>query len=171
MKNIKSKYGGISSVYPCTKYLTFGPWIYIVPQYKPESVLILGYAGGTTAGLIKLFYGEVPITGVDIDIEQAPNWYDVNLIEADAKEYVKDCPNFDTIIIDIYDKKEEPPDFVFSKEFVKNIEEKANYIILDATKNSDISNYSHLNKVKTLKLNKNRFHYFMVNRISSLPIR
>ena len=47
MTDFLNKFGALNSVLPPTKYLTFGPWIYLVPQYKPENVLILGYAGGT----------------------------------------------------------------------------------------------------------------------------
>ena len=61
MRNICDKRGGINSVYPCTEYLTFGPWIYMVPQYKPESVLILGYSGGTTAAVIEVSYKDYKI--------------------------------------------------------------------------------------------------------------
>lgn len=169
VRNICDSTGGINSVYPCYEYLTFGPWIYMVPQYIPESVLILGYAGGTTAGLIKLFYGDIPITAVDIEFVE--DNYNVNFILQDANEFVKTCDFFDCIIVDIYADDIEPPSFVFSKEFVSNVEKKCNYLILDATENSDISAYSHLNKVKTLSLNRNRFHYFMINRIQTLPIR
>ena len=98
IRNIVDSKGYISSVYPATEYLTFGPWIYMVPQYKPSSVLMLGYAGGTTAGLIRKFYGEVPITAVDI--AECEDFYGVNLVKADAKEYIKTSEHFDTIITD-----------------------------------------------------------------------
>ena len=172
MRNITDQKGGVNSVYPCTEYLTFGPWIYMVPQYKPESVLMLGYAGGTTAGLIRMMYGDVPITAVDpIKVDDYDQEYGVELIEADAQEFVKDCGFYDTIIVDIYGEGLEPPDFIFSKDFVANLETKCNYLIVDATEKSDMSAYKHLHKVKTLHLNRNRFHYFMVNRIARLPIR
>lgn len=168
--NISDKYDNLTSVYPCTEYLTFGPWIYLVPQYPPENVLILGYAGGTAAGLIKLFYGDIPITGVDIDIDQAPNYYDVKLVEADAKEYVKDCPKFDCIIVDVFNDKK-PPKFIESQEFADNVSSKCNYLIVHARNYSNMKAYKDLHKVKTLSLSKARFHYYMVNRIARLPIR
>ena len=169
--NIEDQWRGLNSVYPYTEYLTFGPWIYMVPQYKPESVLILGFAGGTTAGFIRQFYGDVPITGVDIDDCSEMNFYDVELIQADAKEWIKTAPNYDTIIVDIYGQSEEPPDFIYSKEFVAELESRCNYLIVDATEKSDMSAYKHLHKVKTLALNRNRFHYFLIDPNVPIPIR
>ena len=174
MQNILDKNGAFSSVYPCTEYLTFGPWIYLVPQYKPESILILGFAGGTVAGLIRKLYGnDIPITAVDIEKfdNDFDKEYNVRLIINDANDYIKTSPKFDAVIIDLYDSGPQPPDFVFTKEFVSDLEKKANYVVLHVVDGADISAYSHLHKVKTLSLNKSRFHYFMINRIARLPIR
>ena len=91
----KNKSGSTLSVYPPQTFLTFEYWIYMVPQYKPKSVLILGFAGGTVAGLIRLIWGhDIPITAVDI-VPCEPK-YGVDFIEADAKEFVKTCEEFDT---------------------------------------------------------------------------
>jgi hypothetical protein len=164
---------GIHSVRDVSHYLTFGPWIYLVPQYKPESVLMLGYGGGTAVGLMQMFYGkDLPITAVDIADCSELNFYDIEIIQADAKDFVKDCWFYDCIIVDLYGVEGlEPPEFIYSKEFVKNVSSKCNYLIVDATEKSDMSEYKNLHKVKTLHLNQNRFHYFMVNKINSLPIR
>lgn len=167
--NIEDQWRGISSVYPCSEYLTFGPWIYMVPQYKPKNILMLGYAGGTTAGLIRLLIGDVPITAVDIDDCSDFNYYNVNLIEADAQEWIKTADFYDTIIVDMYGE-EYPPDFVFSKEFVAELKKRSNYIIVHAKDNSDMSAYEHIRKVKTIELNQSRFHYYAVNEVP-LPIR
>jgi len=174
LPNIEDNHGQLNSVYPCTLYLTFGVWIYLVPQYKPTSVLMLGYAGGTAAGLIRLFYGNVPITGVDL--EKCPNYYDVNLVVADARKYIKTCEHFDTVIVDLYEEGERVvPKYVSERWFADALKKKANYIILHVSDDTDISAYKDLYKVKTLSLDnasgKARFHYFMVNDIPSLPIR
>ena len=163
---------GIQSVRDIADYLTFGPWIYLVPQYKPDSVLMLGYGGGTAVGLMQTFYGKIPITAVDIADCSELNFYDIEIVQADAKDYVKDCDFYDTIIVDLYGSEGlEPPEFIYSKEFVDDVTKKCNYLIVDATEKSDMSAYKHLHKVKTLQLNRNRFHYFMVNEIARLPIR
>jgi hypothetical protein len=128
------------SAYPPTTYLTFAYWIYMVPQYKPKNVLILGYAGGTVAGLIRLLYGDVPITAVDI--EPCENKYDVTLIQADAREYVKTCPEFDCVIVDIfYTDYAEPCEFV-----VKDLTRISNYLIVNSL-HTDMSAYKGLKKV------------------------
>lgn len=170
-RNITSKGGSINSIYPCTGYITFGPWIYMTPQYKPESVLMLGYAGGTTAGLIKMFYGDdIPITAVDVEFIEDP--YNVNFILADARDYIKTSDFFDCIIVDVFEGDDlDPAPFITTPEFVEDITKKCNYLIIHATINVDMSNYDHLYKVKTLKLNDSLFYYYMINPVNRLPVR
>ena len=137
--------GNSFSAYPPTTYLTFAYWIYMVPQYKPESILILGYAGGTIAGLIRLLYGDVPITAVDI--EPCPDRYGVTLVQADAKEYVKTCGKFDCVILDLFSTDNcTPCDFVSSPEFVADLKRIANYLIVN-TLHTDMSAYKDLRRV------------------------
>lgn len=133
------------SVYPPETYLTFAYWIYMVPQYKPRNVLILGYGGGTVAGLIHKIYGDVPITGVDLDLQE--NIYNDTLIQADAREFIKTCEKFDCVIVDLfYTHNNEPCEFVATKEFVKDLEKISNYIIVNSL-HTDMSEYSHLRKI------------------------
>ena len=162
MYDILDKFGTPSSVYPPTKYLTFGPWIYLVPQFKPESVLILGYAGGTAAGLIKLLYGDVPITGVDI--EECPNWYGATLIQADAQEYIKTCASFDVVIIDLFPADSFfVCDFIITKEFIYHLSRIANYIIVNTVNNPDLGIYfttfKHIGTTTPAKLGNKIFHF------------
>src|SRR3990167_3638757 len=153
----------MNSVYPCTKYLTNGCWIYLVPQFKSENVLILGYAGGTVAGLIRLIYGDIPITAVDI-VDCEPT-YGVNFIKADAKEYIKSCPKFDVVIVDLF-KDFGIPDFVLTNEFVTDLTKIANYIVLNTLKEPDLSAYRNLNRYGSNKPNRgaNRIYYFGVKQ-------
>lgn len=164
------KWQNILSVYPPTKYLTFGVWIYLVPQYKPKNVLILGYAGGTTSNLIKLLYGEIPTTGVDI-IDCVPQGNDT-FVKQDAFEYVKTCGNYDCVIVDCFngDDDSAPCGFIISKEFADNLTRIANYIIINTLKEPDLSAYSHLRKIGVNKPSglANLVHYFEVNKIPDL---
>jgi spermidine synthase len=170
MKNYIGKNNILNSVYPCTEYLTFGPWIYMVPQYKPTSVLMLGYAGGTVAGLIQKLYDDVPITAVDIKFIEDP--YDVNFIEQDAQEYVKTAPEFDSVIVDLFDDGDkEPCKFVLEPEFANNLKRIANYIIIHCTENSDLSAYDNIHNVREIQYNDSRFVYYMNRRVARLPIR
>ncbi len=154
-----SKDGICYSVNPCTAFLTFAYWIYLVPQYKPESVLMLGYAGGTTAGLIRKLYGDVPITAVDIDLNEP--LYGETFIQADAEEYVKTCGKFDTVIVDLFDGYTECP-FVFSEQFVKNLERIGNYIIVGTINKPSLEEYEKVfDKVEMFTVGKgNTIHYF-----------
>ena len=158
------------SVYPPTKYLTFGAWIYMVPQYKPESVLMLGYADGTTAGLIRLLYGDVPITGVDIQ-PLVENRYGVEFIQTDGYEYVKTCGHYDTVIVDMFvDDDNNPCAKIIQKEFADNLTRIANYIIINTLKEPDLSAYNHLRRMGVNKPSglSNLIYYFEVNKIPDL---
>lgn len=158
------------SVYPPTKYLTFGVWIYMVPQYKPKNVLMLGYADGTTAGLIKLLYGDVPITGVDI-VPPEQNRYNVEFIQADAQEFVKTCGKYDCVIVDCFNGDDDNPcGFITSQEFANNLTRIANYIIINTLKNPDLSAYKHLRHIGTNKPSglSNMVYYYVVNKIPDL---
>jgi hypothetical protein len=162
------------SVYPPTRFLTFGPWIYLVPQYKPTSVLMLGYADGSTAGLIRLFYGDVPITGVDIEpLEQ--DRYGVTFVQQDAQEFIKTCGKYDAVVVDLFPGGEyDPCGFITSQEFVSDLKRIANYIIINTLKEPDMSAY---NGLHCIGVNKpagcaNKIYYYEVNKIPDLhPFR
>ena len=168
--NIGDGCGGRSSVYPPVEGLTFFPHIYMVPQYRPDDVLMLGYAGGTTAGLIKMFYGEsVPITAVDIE-EPADDFYNVRFVQADARDYVKGCRKFDVVIVDVFPGgSREPCGFVTDPSFVADVRAKARYVVVHAKASTDMGVWG--DPLKVLALNDSRFHYFVVERVGRMPIR
>lgn len=162
-------YKTLESVNPPTKYLTNAMWIYMVPQFKPKSVLILGYAAGTVAALIRLLYGNsVRIVGVDN--EPCESNYGVELVRASAKDYIKTCGKFDVIIEDMFDLGgNKIPDFVFEEWFVLELKKKANYIIVDAfdEPKSNMTYYrKHLIRCGRNKPNKlaNIIWYFAANK-------
>lgn len=168
VRNIVDSTGGRNSVYPCTEGMTFYPFIYMVPQYKPESVLMLGYAGGTTSGLIHMLYGDVPVTGVDIGYVE--DHYDDTLFNANAQEFIKTCEKFDTVIVDLYaDGQYVPCKFITEESFIYDLRQIANYIIVHAKESTDMTGYGR--PLKVLELNDSRFYYYVVNYIPQLPIR
>ena len=167
-----NKAGTLYSVYPPTDHLTFGSWIYLVPQYRPKNVLILGYAGGTVAGLIRLLYQNVAISAVDI--EPCDNRYGVTFIQTDAKEYVKSCGEFDTVIVDLFvnDKIDTVCDFILTKEFVGDLGKIANYVIVNTLGDVDMSAYNvfeNLTWIKPPGLS-NKIYYYKVKNIPELFI-
>ena len=175
--NIQDERGQLHSIADPSLYLTFGVWLYLVPQYKPTSVLMLGYGGGTAAKYIRMFYGDVPITAVDFSDVSEFLIDGVEWIREDAKEWVYDTDQkFDCVIVDLYDTGDfHPPEFVLSKKFAKRLGEICNYIILHTTRDDDTSAYDYY-KVRELTTNSRgefepHFHYYMVNEIPSLPVR
>jgi len=161
----------IDSVDPPWQYLTFGPWIYLVPQFNPKSVLMLGFAGGTVAGLIRLLYGdEADITGVDI--QPCNPIYNAKVIQNDAREYVKTSPLYEVVILDMWqDDQIEPVEFVSDPVFASHLKRIGDYLIFHVTENTDMSVYDDIHLVKKLSLNKSVFYYYMNRRVARLPIR
>ena len=170
MRNITDSGGGRNSVYPPAEGLTFFPFIYMVPQYRPDDVLMLGYAGGTTAGLIKMLYGEtVPITAVDVE-PPAEDFFNVRFVLADAESYVKTSRKFDAVIVDVFDDgSDEPCGFVTDPSFVAGVKAVARYVIVHAKENTHMDVWGE--PLKVLSLNRSRFHYYMVERVGRLLVR
>ena len=167
-------YRTFQSVFPVTKYLTNGIWIYMVPQFKPKSMLILGYGAGTVAGLTRLLYGNnVKIVGIDIEPCEAN--YEVKVIQVDARNYIKNCDKFNVILVDLYDMKEKKiPDFVYEEWFVKDLAEKGDYIIVSTGPSPNMKYYrKHLRRYGSNKPNRlsNRIWYFGTKDYEHLIIR
>jgi hypothetical protein len=168
--NIYDSNGRIKSNTDPTKYLTFEYWIYMVPQFKPKSVLMLGVAGATTAGLIRKIYGdEVEITGVDIVLCESR--YGIKFIQADAKEFIKTCKHFDCVLVDVFPENENAVcDFVTTPEFAQNLAKIADYIIINTVLPTDLSAYNFLEWVTTINPPglRNKVYYFAAKKIPDL---
>jgi spermidine synthase len=139
---------------------------------------MLGYGGGTAAGLMRLFYGDIPITAVDMHDCIEFNYYGVELIQADALEYMRSTEKqFDVISVDLFREGSyyaEP--FVYEKEFATLLSQKCNYGIVHTVVDDDMSAYADFYRVRTLSLNTDskycpEFHYFMFNDQIPLPVR
>jgi hypothetical protein len=138
-----------------------------VPQFPPESMLILGYGDGTVAGLTRRLYGD-DFRIVGVDIEEPKYQYNAKFVLEDARDYLKRCDCFQVISVDLfvhYDICE----FVFKEEFADLVISKCDYLVIHADYNSDMRYYEHLKKIRTLELTTHRFHYFLINRIKDFP--
>src|SRR5262245_10648874 len=129
---LKTKSGNTFSVHPPETYLTFEYWIYMVPQYKPKNVLMLVYCGGTVAGLIRLIWGDVPITAVDI-VKPEDNKYGVEFIQVDAREFIKTCKEYDSVLVDLFENDTgNNCEFITQPEFIANLTRIGNYLIINS---------------------------------------
>ena len=176
--NIQDELGQLHSVADPTLYLTFGVWLYLVPQYKPKNVLMLGYGGGTAAKYIRMFYGEVPITAVDFSDVSEFLIDGVEWVNENAKDYVKTAPKSDAVLIDLFDVGDNVPQpFVLTDEFAEDVGKIANYVVLHTTVKDDVKAWdSRFTKIRELTTNSGspwepHFHYYMINDIPSLPVR
>lgn len=98
-------------------------------KHQVSSVLVLGLGGGTIVKLIKRYWSEAKITGIDIDsviVELGKKYLglneeDVNIKIGDASKFTK--KKYDLVIVDLYKGCDFPKKFedeVFLKSLTKN---------------------------------------------------
>lgn len=100
----------------------------MIPPFKPEHTLMLGYGYGTIAELMRKVWGSgIKITGVDIARTDC-SYTEYSLKICDALGFVKSCADgmikkrFDYVAIDLFaDGK--TPSFVFWPEFASRVKE------------------------------------------------
>lgn len=89
-------------------------------RYEIRSCLILGLGGGTVAKLIRKYYPDTKITGVDIDpifIEYGKKYFgldelSIQTVVDDAYAFIKKTKDkYDLIIIDVYQGRDVPEGF------------------------------------------------------------
>jgi spermidine synthase len=111
-----------------------GIWKQTLRQVKDKrqevkNVLILGLGGGTVAKLIRKFWPEAKITGVDIDptiVELGQKYLGLDEVDVDIKiqDAAKPIPDrFDLVIVDLYRGDQFPKEFGderFLKSLTKN---------------------------------------------------
>jgi hypothetical protein len=136
-KTVKRPDGGVSihyydagvlhSVNPATDLFGLTYFYLMIPPQKPKSVLILGYAGGTIANLIKLVWGDdVEITGVDLS-----SLGDDSIIEKDGFKFVDKCVKFyDYVVVDMFTGGE-VDQRVYSKRFLRKLAAISNLVAIN----------------------------------------
>jgi spermidine synthase len=99
-------------------------------SHQPLTVnhcLILGLGGGSAAKLVKKFWPEAEITGIDIDtvmVELGKKYLglsQINVVIGDAKKFVTNCKEkYDLVLVDTYLGDKFPKKFE-SDEFLKSV--------------------------------------------------
>lgn len=112
--------GVLQSVWPPETNFGMGYWVYMVPPFKPDKTLILGYGGGTIAGLIHRVWGDVDITGVDSHIEALREGDFIVIADAFDFVYGRYPGRYDYIVIDLFNGTQ-VPESVWAREFVQRI--------------------------------------------------
>lgn len=121
-EKIHTQDGYIQSVEPAETLFGYTCFSAMIPPMKPENMLILGYGNGTVSELTKKIWGDVKVTGIDLNAPLKVSGKDI-VIEMDAQEFVKDCQSqYDYIVIDLYNGKE-VCEFIFNEEFVRKLRE------------------------------------------------
>lgn len=113
--------GVLQSVWPPESYFGFSVWALLIPPFKPESVLLLGYGHGTVAGLMRKVWGDgIMICGVDQNIPKAVQG-PFKFFKGDAFNFVRNCQEkYDYVLVDLFDGGFIPEE-VWSEEFVNDL--------------------------------------------------
>ena len=135
--------GVLHSVYPAETMFGYFYFSHLIPPFKPENVLILGYGFGTVAELIRRVWGaDVAITGVD-QLAVDARYLEYKLLTQDAYDYVRECTDgvikkrYDYVVIDLFNGKL-VPEFVFEVDFAKRIREMTKRLLAINVLESDI---------------------------------
>lgn len=111
-----------------------GYWKMMIPDKKPETVLMLGVGAGTIARMLLEKYPQAKITGIEISqevVNAAIEHLDLGsvnmkLIIADAFEYVfENSDKYDLILVDLFDGYNFPLKCLMPK-FIKRLQELLN---------------------------------------------
>lgn len=106
----------------------------MIPEKKPDTVLMLGVGGGTIARMILKKFPDTKITGVEISQEVVDAAIEhlglgeigMDLVIADAFEYVfEHNETYDLIIVDLYDGYNFPLKCLMPK-FIRRLQELLN---------------------------------------------
>lgn len=110
-------------------------------NFTPQTVLLLGLAGGSNATLVRNKYPHAKITGVDIDrqmIEIGKKHFGLNkiknleLIEADALLFVRDLKSeiYDLVLVDCFEG-EKIPVRLENPVFLKKLKSHARFVLIN----------------------------------------
>src|SRR3990167_4098370 len=123
----------VASISPSETLFGYTYHAHMIPPFRPESMLILGYGLGQIADLTRKIWGNVKITGVDLVNQEFP-YLEYKMHIADAYDYVCECTigivktRYDYIAIDLFDG-EEVPRFVFEPEFAIRLKDMTKKLI------------------------------------------
>ena len=112
----------IQSMIPAETLFGFTYWSHMIPPYKPNNILILGYGKGQVVDLIEKIWGfGIVYTGVDYNDDMKNG----SIVIEDAKEFIKNYgienkPKFDYTCIDLWNGKTICED-MFEDEFAINL--------------------------------------------------
>ena len=134
--------GVLQSVKPAETMYGFNVFSHMIPPYRPEHTLMLGYGGGTVPALMRKIWGDCKITGVDIE-PRNDRFLEHKIKVMDAKDFLIDATKgsifknslpiigqtkYDYVCVDLWEGGK-VCDFVFDVEFAVRLKEIATKLI------------------------------------------
>ena len=134
--------GTIYSISPAETLWGFTIPSHCVPPWKPEHTLILGYGQGQISACMRKVWGQMRVTGVDIE-KKDWSYVEFKMIVMDAWDYIKDCTTgifkkkFDYICVDLWDGGK-ILDIMYTPEFAVRLGEMCKKMVCMNVKRDDM---------------------------------
>lgn len=129
-----SKRGVLYSIDPPETLFGFTYHAHMIPPFKPEHTLILGYGAGQIASLMRMIWGAaIKITAVDND-KYDHKYVEFKMHLMDGWLFMKDCTSgifkkkFDYVCVDMW-REDKVPDILFTAEFAVRLREMSKRLI------------------------------------------
>ena len=128
--------GALQSVKPAETMFGFTVFAHMIPPFRPEHTLMLGYGGGTVPALMRKIWGDCKITGVDIE-PRSDRFLEHRMKIMDARDFLMDATKdsifknripllgqtkYDYVCVDLWEG-DKVCDFVFGLEFAVRLKE------------------------------------------------
>ena len=132
--------GALQSIDPPETLFGYTVWSHLIPPFKPEHTLMLGYGGGTTHELMRKIWGsQLKVTAIDIEptnfintLHKFKNMDAKDFIwdetKAAFKDYIFPKAKYDYVCIDLWNG-DKVPDFIFDVEFAVRLRELATGLV------------------------------------------
>ena len=146
----------LQSVIPAETMFGYFVFSHLVPPFRPNHTLMLGYGGGTVAALMRKIWGnDCKITGVDIE-SQENNFVEYRKKIMDAKKFVWDATTpafkdylfqkdkYDYVCVDLWNG-DNVCDFVFDIEFAVRLREMATGLVCTNVQSKDVPRLKNFN--------------------------
>lgn len=120
-----NEYGALEGMEPADTLYGYTYHANMIPPFKPDSMLMLGYGIGTVPELVRKIHGNIRVTGVDLN-PSGCDYVEYKMVVADARAFMDECTSsiirtrFDYIAVDLF-KNDSVPDFVFTQDFADKL--------------------------------------------------
>lgn len=136
----------LDHIEPAEALFGYTYWAHMIPPYKPEHTLMLGYGHGLVAELTRKIWGQFKVTAIDVQGYQKEDAYqEYKMEQLDAFEYVNRetmfsiiTKKFDYIAVDLWED-DKVCEGVFSEVFARKLKKISKNLVCFNTRKDDFA--------------------------------